>query len=296
MYHNFTGPGAADSAGLDVEGIRRQFTYLCRHFRVVPLLQLADRLSSGRAFDPYSVALTIDDGRRNCYEFLFPLLKEFKLPATFFVVGGFIGGDDWIWTDKVAWLSKQPNATEELARERLARTFVQLNRMRPVERNDWIISTAEHMEVCVPKGPPPAFMPCSWSELREMADSGLVEIGSHTVTHPILSSISDEESWDELVRSRAQIEDEIGRSVRCFCFPNGMPVDYRESQVRQVSEAGYACAVVAESGTVGRGADRYRLPRIGMERKSNTLELSKYLDGVAHYQQELSRWLGIRGN
>jgi peptidoglycan/xylan/chitin deacetylase (PgdA/CDA1 family) len=287
MYHNFSGPDGTDPDALNVEGIRRQFTYLRRHFQVVPLLQLTEQLASGHKLGRNLVALTIDDGRRSCFEFLFPLLKEFELPATFFVVSSFIQGEDWIWTDKVIWLSEQPNPPEELVPGKLDGVFQSLNRMRPEERNTRIEAMAKSAGAAIPRTAPAKYAPCSWSELRKMADSGLMEIGSHTVTHPILSSVTDEESWDELTRSRAQIEEGVGRRVSCFCFPNGMPGDYRPSQVQQVEQAGYACAVIAEFGMVNSGADRYLLPRIGVARKSKTLEFSKYLDGVAYYQERL---------
>ena len=290
MYHNFAGPGASDPDALNVEGIRRQFEYLRQHFRVTPLRQLAEELSSGKLADR-TVALTIDDGRRNCYEFLFPLLKEFELPATFFVVSSFVRGEDWIWTDKVLWLSEQANRPDELQREQLVATFRSLNRMAPDMRNAQIDVWAKASSVDIPKGPPAKYAPCSWSELREMADSGLLDVGSHTVTHPILSTITEEDSWDELTRSRAQIEQEMGRRVSCFCFPNGMPGDYRDSQIRQVEEAGYTCSVLAHTGFASAGSNRYRLPRIGVARKSSTEEFSRWLDGVMYYKDKVAGWL-----
>jgi peptidoglycan/xylan/chitin deacetylase (PgdA/CDA1 family) len=291
MYHNFCGPKATDSDALNVEGIRRQFEYLRRYFTVVPLLDLAERLASGQKLDRNTVALTIDDGRRSCYEFLFPLMKEFKFPATFFVVSSFIRGEDWIWTDKVLWLSEQSKPPNELAPGKLDGVFRSLNRVRPEERNARIQAMARSLDnsagVTIPKSAPTKYRPCSWSELREMADSGLMEIGSHTVTHPILSSVTDEESLDELTRSRAQIEEGIGRKVRSFCFPNGMPGDFRPSQVRQVADAGYDCSVIAQFGMVSNSSDRYQLPRIGMARKSSPEQIAKYLDGFAYYQQRI---------
>jgi len=290
MYHNFSGPGATDPRALNTEGIRMQFAYLRRHYRVVPLLQLAERLAAGHALESTTVALTIDDGRRNCYEFLFPLLKEFELPATFFVVSSFIRGQDWIWTDKVMWLSEQTPAAVELLPGKLESTFRWLNGLHPVERNRQIAAMASRVGVSVPKDCPAKYAPCSWNELREMADSGLVEIGSHTVTHPILSSITDEESASELAQSRSEIEAGVGREVRSFCFPNGMAEDYRPSQVRQVAAAGYACSVVAQPGMVRNGSDRYRLPRIGAARKSSIAEFSAHLDGGVYYKEKLRRW------
>ena len=120
-----------------------------------------------------------------------------------------------------------------------------------------------------------------------MSGSGLMEIGSHTVTHPILSSISDAESWIELTRSRQEIEAAMGGQVKCFCYPNGMPGDFRPSQVRQVEEAGYTCSVIADFGMVAKNGDRYQLPRMGMTRKTTIPQISKYLDGFAYYQQKL---------
>lgn len=291
MYHNFAGPGVKDPNALAVEGIRAQFEHLRRHFRVVPLAQIAEQLDSGRELDPQMVALTIDDGRRNCYEFLFPLLREFEFSATFFVVSSFIQGEDWIWTDKVLWLSEQPQHASELSPENLDSLFRSLNRMRPQERNTRIGAMAESVGVTIPREAPSKYAPCSWNDLREMADSGVMEIGSHTETHPILSSIRDEESWQELTRSKAHIEAAIGREVRCFCFPNGMPADFRPSQVRQVKDAGYACSVVAQSGLVTSACNRYELPRIGMARKTSPAQIAKFLDGFAFYQQEARTWL-----
>jgi peptidoglycan/xylan/chitin deacetylase (PgdA/CDA1 family) len=287
MYHNFSGSQGTDPGALNVEGLRRQFEYLRQHFHVVPLLQLAEQVASGRKLDTNLVALTIDDGRRSCYEFLFPLLMEFKFPATFFVVSSFVRGEDWIWTDKVLWLSEQSTLPAELVPGKIDAVFKSLNRMRPEERNVRIEAMARSIGVNIPTSAPAKFKACSWSELREMADSGLMEIGSHTVSHPILSSITDQESWNELTLSKSQIEKGIGRNVRCFCYPNGMTEDYRPSQVQQVERAGYDCSVIAQFGMVNRNSDRYRLPRIGVARKSTTLEFSKYLDGFAYYQQKL---------
>src|ERR1700722_510756 len=191
MYHNFSGPDGNDSNALNNEGIRAQFEHLRRHFEVVPLQRIVEQITVGRAFEEKMVALTVDDGRRNCYRHLFPLLKEFEFPATLFVVSSFIRGEDWIWTDKVLWLSQQPDPPQELAPDQLNSSFQTLNLGRPKERNERIQAMARKAGLVIPRTPPDQYAPCSWSELREMADSGLVEIGSHSATHPIFSSITD---------------------------------------------------------------------------------------------------------
>jgi peptidoglycan/xylan/chitin deacetylase (PgdA/CDA1 family) len=290
MYHSFSGSKTQPGA-LNNQAIRSQFNYLQRHYRVVPLLQIAGQVASGKPQESHSVALTIDDGRRDFYECMFPLLKEFKFPATFFVVSSFIRGEDWIWTDKVLWLSQQPKPPAALVPEKLDEVFRSLNTMRPEVRNAQIQAVAASAGITLPVQAPPKFAPCSWSELREMTESGLVDIGSHTVTHPILSSITDEESWEELSESRRQIEEGLGRNPNSFCFPNGMPGDFRPSQVQQIADAGYRCSVVASFGMVDNGADPFRLPRLGMGSKSEPVEFSKFLDGVAYYQRRFKSLL-----
>ena len=296
MYHNICANDGKANDDVTIAAARTQLAYLHRHFMVVPLGHLVTRLKAGLDLPSNAVVLTVDDGRRNCYEFLFPLLQEFRVTATFFVVSSFIRGEDWIWTDKVLWLSGHPRRPPELAVDNIDGFFRTLNRLTPRMRNARIEDIARQIGISIPNAPPPRYAPCSWSELREMADSGLVEIGSHTRTHPIFSSITDNESWRELTTSRVEIEEELGRSVQAFCFPNGKPEDYRSTQVQQVAEAGYNSAVVASAGLVHKEADPYQLPRIGVSARQDALALAKCLDGVDHYQAKLENSLRLRRN
>jgi peptidoglycan/xylan/chitin deacetylase (PgdA/CDA1 family) len=294
MYHNFARAGEADNYEVTVPALRMQLQYLKRHFRVLSLADLVQQIRSEGPFQPNSVVLTIDDGRRNCYECLYPLLKEFCMPATFFVVSSFIDGGDWLWTDKVLWLSKRPEAPDELRPHRINDFFWKLNRLVPRVRDQSILAMARAMRVGIPAQPPPPFNPCLWAELREMSDSGLVEIGSHTVTHPILSTVEDDEAWNELTRSRARIEEALGRRVRFFCFPNGKPGDYRRAQLHQLKEAGYEAAVVSSFGLVQPASGLYELLRIGIGGESDHLAFAKSLDGAEHYQIRIQQSLGWR--
>ncbi|MGO9085995.1 MAG: polysaccharide deacetylase family protein [Candidatus Sulfotelmatobacter sp.] len=294
MYHNFSGATGTDSDEVSATAARTQLAYLRRHFHVIHLSRLVEQLSSGAPLQKHTAALTVDDGRRNFYELLFPLLREFQMPATFFVVSSFIRREDWVWTDKVLWLAEQPFRSEDLAPNRIDHFFQKLNCLRPEIRNERMSAVAEAMRVSIPNEPPPKYAPCSWSELREMADSGLVEIGSHTVTHPILASLTDEECWSELITSRAQIEQGLGRKVESFCFPNGKPSDYRPSQLSQIREAGYTSAVLSRFGLAGKESSVYELPRIGISGKMDLLSFAKYVDGAEYYQGRLRSLLRSR--
>src|SRR5208337_2912717 len=70
MYHNFSGPNETGTDAVNSTALRRQLAYLQSHFHVVPLTCIFERLKAGRPLDKLTVALTIDDGRRNFYEFM----------------------------------------------------------------------------------------------------------------------------------------------------------------------------------------------------------------------------------
>ncbi len=291
MYHDFCAADERNPDAVSVAAARAHLEHLSRHFRVVRLTTMAEQLASGQQLDSRAVALTIDDGRRNFYDYFFPLLREFQMPVTFFVVSSFVDGLDWIWTDKVLWLSKQAGVSGELAPANLPRFFRELNRQRPEERNRRIAALSRDAGVKIPQNPPAEYEPCSWRQLREMVASGLVDVGSHTVTHAILSSISDEESWAELVESRRRIQHCVDQPVLSFCPPNGTPADYRPAQLEQVKAAGYSCSVTTDFGFVSQHSDPYRLPRIGGGR-SDRMVFYKRVDGPMYYRHRLRTLLG----
>jgi peptidoglycan/xylan/chitin deacetylase (PgdA/CDA1 family) len=77
--------------------------------------------------------------------------------------------------------------------------------------------------------------PVSWEQLRELADAGW-EVGSHTRTHPHLTSVSDEQLEDELVGSREVCEEKLDRPCRSIAYPYG---DCDERVIGAAERAGY---------------------------------------------------------
>jgi peptidoglycan/xylan/chitin deacetylase (PgdA/CDA1 family) len=105
----------------------------------------------------------------------------------------------------------------------------------------------------------------SWDELRALAERG-VEIGSHTVSHPHLPQLSEDEIQTELVDSRARFEDELGGPCRFLAYPYGE----HDSRVRAAARrAGYAGAFALATGADNR--DDFALPRVDLYRKDSRL-------------------------
>ncbi len=80
----------------------------------------------------------------------------------------------------------------------------------------------------------------TWEQLREIKNSGLVEIGSHSVNHPPLTCIELSEAKKEIVMSKSILEERLGVPIFTFCYPFGSVNTKIEELVK---EAGYTGAV-----------------------------------------------------
>jgi peptidoglycan/xylan/chitin deacetylase (PgdA/CDA1 family) len=129
------------------------------------------------------------------------------------------------------------------------------------EKDDALLEIASSLGVNVPELPPDDYGGISWDQARRMEADG-VEIGSHTKTHPILTSVSDSRLLSELAESRARLEAMLGHEINLLCYPNGN----HDGQVRRAAVAsGYLCAVTVELGFNDHSIDPMRLRRMDAE-------------------------------
>ena len=100
------------------------------------------------------------------------------------------------------------------------------------------------------------------SEMIVDLDQHGIEIGAHTVTHPILTSLDDDDAKQEIVGGKLQLEAILQKKVRFFAYPNGkFGKDYNMRHVSMVQDAGYEAAFTTAIGTMRQESDVYQLPR-----------------------------------
>ena len=276
MYHRFA--EADTPRRLSQRLFEQHLDYLTRHFRVRRLSDVVEALREGRPVEPRTVVLTVDDGYADFVEYAYPLLQKYEVPATVFVVSDFLDRNSWLWTDAIR------HALDTTTESRLVLTAhgVRLKhdlgvsslrerawlavcelclRAAPAERNSLIERLQQALQVTMPLGATADYRAMTWADARRL-DPDLVEIGSHTCTHPVLSRCSAPEIDHELRESRRVIEQQLRRPISAIAYPHGEPADYDPRVVRAADAAGYRCAVVAHGGPIGEEVDLFRLERL----------------------------------
>ena len=128
-------------------------------------------------------------------------------------------------------------------------------------------------------------MPMSWEELRALQDAGW-EIGSHTCSHPMLTSVDDERLTDELQTSKLRCEEMLGRPCRTIAYPSG---DFDARVVRFTRAAGYVAA-----GTLpvrfDRSPDPLAYPRVSIQRDDSMRAFAAKVSRVTRLVRTTALW------
>lgn len=263
-FHGLREDGA--SVGVQDAGLHltvSTFRAVCQHlsanYHVMPLAEIAALLRAGEPLPPGAVGLSFDDGYASNYELAFPVLKEAGLPATVFLATGFVDRVQPLWFQDVD-LAMLHGAIMP-GRLSLADALASLKTL-PDEAMRALVSEMKR-HVPEPFDEPQVTRPMTWSQVREMRDSGLVEFGGHTHTHPVLSRCGVEHQKREIETCAERIRAELGAAPRLFAFPNGGAGDYSPDTLELLRLAGFESAWTMVSGRVSKTAGLYELPRYG---------------------------------
>jgi peptidoglycan/xylan/chitin deacetylase (PgdA/CDA1 family) len=115
--------------------------------------------------------------------------------------------------------------------------------------------------------------------LRRLHDTGLVEIGSHTVDHVRMSRIPPEQMLAQALESRHVLEDLLGGPVTSFSYPYGQLDDFSDASTRALAEAGYSVGVTTHWGTRNASADLLTLRRIWFRETDSDAVVKRKVEG-----------------
>jgi peptidoglycan/xylan/chitin deacetylase (PgdA/CDA1 family) len=281
MYHRFSPALDPSGARMDARTFEWQLRHLKQGWQVIPLGDLLDALRDGRQLSPRTAVITVDDGYLDFYQVAYPLLRKFELPATFFATLNFVEGRIWLWPDilchvlhrtrrpglQVAWRGSTfglPLQSPSARQQSWQRLSDYCSELPDGEKWEFIRHLADTAGVAVPQHPLPEFAPVTFDQLTEMSRSG-IEIGAHSLNHPILSRVDDDTLVAELCDPKRILEERLGVEVRSLAYPSGRAIDINPNVVEAARRCGYAGAVVTRREHRRRdGCDRFQLPRMGV--------------------------------
>jgi peptidoglycan/xylan/chitin deacetylase (PgdA/CDA1 family) len=256
-----------------------QLDYLLKWFTPISAADLADALDGKKKLPKNPVIVTFDDGYRNNYTLAAPVLRKKGVPAIFHLSTNYIGGETILWPDEVLlrivdWPEptletpfgsvQLPATTGCASRIPFASGISQKCKRISAESRDEFITALRQKTPPVPSHyDAEAHEFLNWDEARKMVELGF-ELGSHTVSHPILANLNATTLAEELVQSRAAIERMTGTKCTVIAYPNGSTADYSELVTSETEKAGYRIAFAVEDRRAGAKPPRFAIPRLGV--------------------------------
>lgn len=278
------------------ERFRAQMEILRNRYRPVSLSELIAASTQDRVPDG-AVAITFDDGYEDNLTAAAPILEYFGIPATVFVVTGYVDGDREFWWDALERVLLTPGVLPERVQLEAGKrrfsfglgpgaeyTPAQADAHRawswrsaedPTQRHALFRRLSEFLRPLHPflredvvrillswagvdPAPRATHRVLRREQLCQLVLGGLVELGGHTVNHPVLSQLAFRDRRTEVEECKRFLETVLDREVRDFAYPYGVAGRSR----RAVRRAGYRSAWGTRSGVVSGGSGLYELPRL----------------------------------
>jgi peptidoglycan/xylan/chitin deacetylase (PgdA/CDA1 family) len=292
----------ADPWGLAVTPARfaEHMEVLRREFSPVSLSEVFEMLDAETPLRR-AVAVTFDDGYADNLEDGLPELERAGVPATVFLASGYLGGAREFWWDELERLllspgslppvlelgpgacwrldgaerGEAPGAERVMGSLRNWRAWEEPpTRRHSLYRDLWCRwqdlsgkdreRELERLREWSGRGGTvrPSHRVLSEEEAQKLAASSTIEVGAHTVSHPVLSILSEQMQRREIFDSGARLSSLLDRPVRAFAYPFGKQRDYDSTTIGLIREAGYVAACSNFPGLAETDTDRFQLPRI----------------------------------
>ena len=318
MYHGFTDLDYHDRANsflnltegkhLQIKKFRAQLLYLKRRYNIISLHHFVECCKNHKKLPKNSLIITIDDGYLSNYKLAYPLLNRLNIPATIFVTTDFIQQQKFLWTDRIEYafnrvktdkyqlktkiqdktkaISKTQdifmNLSSEAQKIAWARKVKQMIKARPQEQRLSVVEELESLlknKLILNSETPQIYLPLSWEQIREMRNSKIISIGSHTHTHPILTQCTPSVIKQEINLSKKLIEQNTRAKIDLFCYPNGTSRDFNDYTKEVLKDNDYYCATTIE-GFNDQHSDLFALKRIWVSQEMSRIEFIMDLAGL----------------
>ena len=226
--------------------------------------------------------LTFDDGHKSFYEIVFPLLKKHHIPVSLYVSPSMCKEGKNFWFQEIQGYNEEVfrkiileyHESEKFTRNGSSLGYLLKNLDI---KNIWNLIEIYRARTNTPTKPA-----CNLSlkQIDELHKSGLVDIGAHTLNHPILKNESEKVAHDEITFSVYQLQDILQKEVKYFAYPNGNPkLDFGEREMNILKECGIRLAFSTENNTIKQNNNPLAIPRNGITKGNKYFILTKLSAG-----------------
>lgn len=277
---------------VDVDSFEEQMQLLQLTHRCLRLSTLTALLHA-KKLPPSCAAVTFDDGYRDGLTLALPILERYHIPATIFITTGFLDGRarlwwrelesfiqtaerlEFCWDRKVYHYPLTTLELKEICFQELTQLFLQLS---PTDINK-LLNVIQLANGCQQQHP---VQMLSWSDLEELAKHPLITLGAHTVHHPALRFQTDDIVREELLHSREELAQQIGRKISHFAYPFGGYQQVSPREMNIVRELGFSSACITYFDHIFRKYSLYQhaLPRINVDWMDTLGTFARKLTGL----------------
>lgn len=231
--------------------------------------------------DGRSIVITFDDGYLDNLENAVPILEELEIPATIFITTSTMKQDRELWWDELEYLLLegdniplffQLDDKEFGCRWRtdtweyrkncyFAIHYLMKNFINVTKREEWFAQLWKwrKKERCVRQ----QNLTLSFNDCKKLAESKMISIGAHTVSHPSLANLKKEEQEFEIKASIDTLESIIKKKITLFSYPFGKLIeDFNKDTIEICKKYGILKAVSTESAIWDCLVDPYQIPRM----------------------------------
>jgi peptidoglycan/xylan/chitin deacetylase (PgdA/CDA1 family) len=258
VFHRVATPGIQvfnPSLAIYSDSLDRILGYI-RHrgWEIISINQLHDRLANVSYRRPF-VCFTFDDGYSDNLTVALPIFRRYRAPLCVNVTVGYVNRTTPAWWDALGEMLLQHDEIEFSSSGKIERIklgtweekVATYHRLGLILYKDVVAGRSPLGSTWTRNGVDPLVFGnrlfATWKELQEFAPDPLVEIGAHTLTHPSLKHLGENEAGDEIEQSKRILEEKLGVEIQHFAYPFGGADNCGQREFRLVKELGFKTAV-----------------------------------------------------
>jgi peptidoglycan/xylan/chitin deacetylase (PgdA/CDA1 family) len=238
------------------EQFERLLSYLQRSFYLTTPRECVERWKAGAEVQPYSLILSFDDGYADLHENLLPIAERRRAPVSVFLATGAVDG-------RRLWFQRLFSALVHTERRELAGfRFLPTLPLHDTEQRvgaieaiaahkkgfsapDWEAFIDELGAELGVTDPRPGEEMMTWTQAADLHASPWISLGSHTVTHALLTQCDASSARRELVESAEALRSRFELPFLALAYPNG---NHSPEIAALAAEVGYDCAFTMRTG------------------------------------------------